>query len=157
MRKVKKKIDFKKIFSIRLFYFFSITKVIKSQYNAQRNLKKSSPPNHVYVHMDFSEACTCPTEEKNQEYWTQIQVTIQWLLLNSREMINHVTSLLFPCPTSWKITTPRLVTQFKELIPELRYISYLHLPGTNAKHEKEFDETIVGVIANPFAMLGRNN
>ena len=44
---------------------------------------------------------------------------------------------------------------FKELIPELQYISYL--PGTNAKCEKEFDETIVGVIVNQFAMLGRNN
>ena len=42
-------------------------------------------------------------------------------------------------------------------MPELPYISYLYLPGTNAKREKEFDETIVGVIANQFAMLGRNN
>ena len=128
---------------------------MKSQYNAQRNLKKSLPPNHVYVHKDFSKACTCPSEEKLQEYWSQIQVTIKWLLLISRETINRVISLLFSYPTSWKITTPRLVTQFKELIPELRYISYLR--GTNAKCEKEFDETIVGVILNQFAVLGRNN
>ena len=68
VEKSKRKTDFKKIFSIRLLYFVSITKVMKSQYNAQLNLKKSLPPNHFYFHMDFSKACTCPSEEKIQEY-----------------------------------------------------------------------------------------
>ena len=55
---------------------------ISAQFREQKYLKKNLPPNHVYIHMDFTEDYRCRLQnEIHSAYWSPTEVTIHLVVM----------------------------------------------------------------------------